>query len=120
MFQMWQRVRRRQGVIALLAQDRPPRAVRLDVNEVLLPIQHQRHSQGDMPVPPAVSATLSVPQQHVQSPSRQIVTKQAVLEIDLEFCAGRVGNPPPCNGARVETCSYARHIALLVQPRTVK
>src|SRR5947209_8803310 len=67
------------------AQDRPPRAVRLDVNEMLLPIQHQRHSQGDMPVPPAVSATLSIAQQHVQPPSRQVVTEQAVLEVDLEF-----------------------------------
>src|SRR3954471_13667270 len=105
MCQMWQLIRRRQSVLALLAQDRPPCAVRLDFDEMLLPVQYQRHSQGNMPVTPAVSATLGVSQQHVQPPGRQVVTKQAVLEIDLEFRAGRVGDPPPRNGARVETCS---------------
>ena len=64
-FQVRQGVRAGQGIVARLAGDRLGRAVRLQLDQVLLALEHQGEGRGDMAMPPAMAAARRVAQQHV-------------------------------------------------------
>ena len=77
-------------IVALLAMNRLGRPVRQHFLQELFTFQDQGDGRGDMTVPPAVT-TLSVSEQHIQPSAWQVVAEQAVLEIDPEVFAVRLG-----------------------------
>ena len=56
-----------------------------------------------MPVPAAMPATRRIAQQNVEPPGLDVMAKRAILEIDLEIGAIRVGYPALLNLGGVKT-----------------
>ena len=93
-FVMCESVDAGQGVVALLSNDLLTRAIRLQLDQMLLAFKNQGHRRSNMTVPPAV-AMLGKAKQHVQALARQIETKQAVFEFHTGPGRARIKHVPP-------------------------
>ena len=101
-------------IVAFLAMYRLGRPVRQHFRQELFSLQHQSGGRRDMTVAPAMTP-FPKSEQHIQAPARQIVTKQAVLEIDFGLFAIRVGHAAPFDKLWIDGLRNDRHTRSSVQ-----